>query len=175
MDYLYTTNYTTILTDVTPYFSLNIHILVFDLATKFQIPGLQNLASQKFRYALSNHVRSTAVYFSCIRQIYNTTSKENPVLRLAVLETAVSEVAKLVLEPDFLQLLNDVPAFQVELLETLGILAANGMSRRSDGESEVEYVADVLCEECGPRSEDDGYEVTTECKGCGKKRTLEFL
>jgi hypothetical protein len=175
MEYLYTTNYTTVLTDALPTFSLNIHVLVFELATKLLIPGLQNLAAQKFRYTLSNHVRSTAVYFSSVRQIYNEISNDNPVLRLAVLETAVSEIAKLVLEPGFLQLLNDVPAFQVELLETLGILAANGLDRRSNGENVVEYVADVLCEECGPRNEDDGYEVTTECKGCGKERTLEFL
>jgi len=41
-------------------------------------------------------------------------------------------------------------------------------------EREVEYVAQELCEECGPREEGEGYEITTECKGCGKKRTLEF-
>jgi hypothetical protein len=175
MDYLYTTNYTTTITDIAPYFSLDVHIQVFELATNLQIPGLQNLASQKFRYALSNYVKSTAVYFTCVRQIYSTTTKANPVLRLAVLEAAVSEVGKMVGEKEFLQLLNDVPEFQMDLLETLGMLAANGLNRGYEKETEVEYVAGVLCEECGPRREDDGYETTCTCKECGKKKTLEFL
>lgn len=97
-------------------------------------------------------------------------------LRLAALEAAVSEVGKMVNEPGFLQLLNEIPEFQVELLEILGTLASNGIRRGSavEEEREVEYVAQELCEECGPREEGEGYEITTECKGCGKKRTLEF-
>lgn len=40
---------------------------------------------------------------------------------------------------------------------------------------EVEVEAQVLCEECGPRDDEDGYSITRECKGCGKVRTLNFF
>lgn len=39
---------------------------------------------------------------------------------------------------------------------------------------DTELVFAELCDECGPRPEDDGYEVITECKNCGKEKLLEF-
>lgn len=65
----------------------------------------------------------------------------------------------------FFKLTAEVPDFQTEIY----FLMLDHPTRP------MEVMAPDLCEECGPREEGDGYEVTTECKGCGKEKTLAFL
>lgn len=58
----------------------------------------------------------------------------------------------------------EVPAFQKDVMCTMVENPA----------SQVQVLVPELCEECGPRAEDDGYQVTTTCKGCGVEKTFEF-
>ena len=38
----------------------------------------------------------------------------------------------------------------------------------------VQLVVQQLCEECGPMSEEKKYVLDTECRGCGKTKSMEF-
>ncbi len=168
MEYLYSTNYATI--DHEPDFSLPHHIKVFCLAVKLSISGLEELSTTKFRYNLHTQVKDLDVYFSSIKEIYSLTTADHPALRLVVIEAAVTEMRNLLQEPTrsrFLDVTSRVKDFQAEVIMFL----MQHPSRPVD----VEYVFAELCDECGPRADDDGYEVTTECKGCGKEKTLEFF
>lgn len=64
----------------------------------------------------------------------------------------------------FLQIMSDIPDFQAGIML---MLLRNPLRP-------YEMLVQELCEECGPRNENDTYEVTEECKGCGKEKTLEF-
>lgn len=170
MEYLYSTNYNTI--DHEPDFSLPHHIKVFCLAVQLSISGLEELSAAKFRNNLHTHVKDLDVYFSSIEEIYFVTTVEHPALRLVVIEAAVTEMRNLLQEPTrsrFLDVTSAVKDFQAEVL-----LFLMQHPSRPVG-VDVEYVFAELCDECGPRAEDDGYEVTTECKACGKEKTLEFF
>ena len=174
MEYLYTSTYTTTITDVTPSFSLPQHVSVFNLACTLSITGLKAQSLQKYCYTLKNLVSNLSVYFTSVRTIYALPPKSaHPELRLAVVETAVLEMRNLLIEgsdqrKDFLELTSGVPHFQADIYM---YLLCNG----SGTDVQVVSVPQELCEECGAREEGDGYEVTTECKGCGEERTLEFL
>jgi hypothetical protein len=167
IEYLYSTNYTTI--DHEPDFSLPHHIKVFCLAVQLSISGLEELAARKFRYNLHAYVKDLDVYFSSVKDIYSLTTLEHPALRLVVIDAAVTEMRNLLQEPTrsrFLDVTSAVKNFQAEIYMFL----IEHLSRPMD----TELVFAELCDECGPRPEDDGYEVITECKNCGKEKLLEF-
>ncbi|KAL5322752.1 hypothetical protein ACEPPN_010728 [Leptodophora sp. 'Broadleaf-Isolate-01'] len=190
MEYLYTSTYTTTLTDIAPSFSLPLHVSVFNLACTLSIPGLKAQALEKYCYTLKNLVSNLSVYYSSVRTIYDTTSPSptslttssannstnsaaHHELRLAVVETAVLEMRNLLQEGSeqrrgFLELTSAIPQFQADIY---AFLLCNGNPQR---EVEVVTVCQELCEECGAREEGDGYEVTLECKGCGEERSIEF-
>ena len=182
MEYLYTSTYTTTLTDIAPSFSLPLHIAVFNLACVLSIPGLKTQALQKFCYTLKNLVSNLSVYFAAVRRIYETPLSPTPTsqvvhheLRLAVVETAVLELRNLLQEGSeqrkgFLELTSAVPQFQTDIYAFL-LCNGNGNAQR---EVEVVTVCQELCEECGAREDGDGYEITMECKGCGEERSIEF-
>ncbi|KUJ19441.1 uncharacterized protein LY89DRAFT_731841 [Mollisia scopiformis] len=165
MEYLYGSNYTT--QDSAPHFSLPLHISIFNLAVDLSIPGLKSLAVLKFRYNLNNYVNEPTIFFAAVRSIYETTTRENPELRLATLDAGISELRNMLNgphKPGFFRLTQEVPDFQAEIY----LLMLENPTRP------MEVMAPELCQECGPREEGDGYEVTTECKGCGEERTLAF-
>lgn len=166
MEYLYSTDYNT--TDHEPDFSLPHHIKVFCLAVQLSIPGLEELAARKFRFTLITHVKDLDVYFKSVNDIYSLTTPQHPGLRLIVIEAAVTELRNLVDESRFIELTSTVKDFQADIY----LFLMNHPPRAI--RMETEYVFAELCDECGPRADDDGYEVTTECKGCGKTKTLEF-
>jgi hypothetical protein len=166
MEYLYSTNYNTI--DHEPDFSLPRHIKVFCLSVKLSISGLEDLAAKKFGFALLTHVKDLDVYFRSVKDIYDSTTSEHPALRLIVIEAAVTELPNLINESRFFDLSSAVKGFQADIY----LFLMNHPSRPI--QTETEYVFAELCDECGPRADDDGYEVSTECKGCGKVKTLEF-
>lgn len=174
MEYLYTSTYSTTLTDIAPSFSLPQHISVFNLACSLSITGLKSQALQKYCYTLKNLISNLSVYFASVRTIYELPNNPaHPELRLAVIETAVFEMQNLLMEgseqrKDFLALTSEVPQFQADIY---AYFLFNGPA----AEAQVVTVPQALCEECGAREEGDGYDVTTECKGCGEERTLEFL
>ncbi|KAL2064367.1 hypothetical protein VTL71DRAFT_4861 [Oculimacula yallundae] len=177
MEFLYTSTYSTTVTDIAPSYSLPLHVSVFNLACTLSIPLLKQLALQKYQYTLKNLVSTLSVYFSSVRSIYSTSTTiiaTHPELKLIVVETAVLEMQNLLLEGseqrrEFLELTSQVPQFQVDIYE---FLMCNGNPQR---EVEVVEVWKELCEECGAREEGDGYAVTMECKGCGKERTIDVL
>jgi len=165
MEYFYTSAYTT--PDQAPEFGLSEHIKVFSLAVDLACPGLEAVAASNFRETLSNKVADLETYFTSIESIYASTTPEHPALRTIVVEAAIIELRQLLEGPvrtRFLRLASDVPGFHADVMLTL----FHNPSRP------VEKFAQELCEECGPRDEGDGYEVTTECKSCGMERTLEF-
>jgi hypothetical protein len=167
MEYLYASDYST--TDTAPTFSLDTHTAVFALASTLFIPGLQTLSIAKYRHNLNTLVSDLSVYFASVRAVYALTTSSNPGLRLAVVEAAICEMRNLLAEgtavrDGFLALTSEVGQFQADIY---ALLLRNPTRP-------LEVLAQELCEECGPREEGDGYEVTTECKGCGKERTLEF-
>ncbi|KAG4427452.1 hypothetical protein IFR05_017065 [Cadophora sp. M221] len=195
VQYLYTSTYTTTLTDIAPSFSLPLHVSVFNLACTLSIPGLKAQALEKYCYTLKNLVSNLSVYYSSVRTIYDTSlnsltsptssthininnsnqtqSQIHRELRLVVVETAVLEMRNLLQEGSeqrrgFLELTSAVPQFQADIY---AFLLCNGNSQR---EVEVVTVCQELCEECGTREEGDGYEVTLECKGCGEEKSIEF-
>ena len=99
MEYLYTSTYTTTITDVTPSFSLPQHVSVFNLACTLSITGLKAQSLQKYCYTLKNLVSNLSVYFTSVRTIYALPPKSaHPELRLAVVETAVLEMRNLLIE-----------------------------------------------------------------------------
>jgi hypothetical protein len=167
MEYLYSTNYNT--TDHEPDFSLPHHIKVFSLSVQLSISGLEQLATKKFAFTLMTHVKDLDVYFSSVKDIYSVTPSEHPGLRRVVVEAAVTDLRNLVHESRFFDLTSTVKDFQADIY----LFLMNHPSRPVN--TETEYLFAELCEECGPRDSDDGYEVTTECKGCGKEKTLEFF
>jgi hypothetical protein len=146
MEYLYSTSYNT--TDHEPDFSLPHHIKVFSFSVQLSISGLEQLATKKFAFTLMT---------------------EHPGLRRVVVEAAVTELRNLVHESRFFDLTSTVKDFQADIY----LFLMNHPSRPVN--TETGYLFAELCEECGPRDSDDGYEVTTECKGCGKEKTLEFF
>ncbi|CZT48804.1 uncharacterized protein RSE6_09556 [Rhynchosporium secalis] len=163
MEFLYTSNYTTAVTDVAPSFSLPHHVSVFNLACTLSIPILKGLALQKYLHTLKNLVSNLSVYFASVRSIYSTPSDpSHPELKLAVVETAVLEMQNLLREGseqrrEFLELTSQVPQFQIDIYD---FLMCNGNPQK---EVEVVTVCQELCEECGAREEGDGYEVILEC------------
>jgi len=166
MEYLYSTNYNT--TDLGPDFSLLHHVKVFSLAVQLSVPGLEDLAAKKFAFTLLTHIKDLDVYFSSVKEIYASTTSDHPALRLTVIEAAVTELPNLIDEPRFLELTSTLKDFQADIYLFL-------MNHPSiPVQLETEYVLPELCDECGPRADDDGYEVTMECKSCGKEKTLEF-
>jgi hypothetical protein len=167
MEYLYSTNYNT--TDHEPDFSLPHHIKVFSLSAQLSISGLEQLAAKKFASTLITHVKDLDVYFSSVKDIYSVTTPDHPALRLVVVDAAVTELRNLVHESRFLDLTGTVKDFQADIY----LFLMNHLSRPVN--TETEFLFAELCGECGPRDSDDGYEVTTECKGCGKEKTLEFF
>ncbi|KAE9367702.1 hypothetical protein N431DRAFT_349711 [Stipitochalara longipes BDJ] len=166
IDYLYSTEYTT--TDHEPDFSLPHHIKVFRLAVQLSISGLEELAARKFAFTLLHHIKDLDVYFTSVKDIYTSNTPEHPTLRLIVVEAAATELRNLVNEPRFLDLTSSVKDFQVDIY----LFLVNHPSRTI--QVEPEYIFPELCDECGPRNDNDGYEVETECKGCGKLKTLAF-
>lgn len=165
MEYLYTANYTTV--DQAPDFSLPAHIKVFCLAVDFACTGLKAVAITKYRDTLQGRVRNLEVFYASVESVYATTTNKHPELRMAVVEAAIMEMRLLLAEPArerFLQITSELSDFQSDIMLTL---VHNPMRR-------VEKVVQELCEDCGPRNEDDGYEVTTECKSCGAEKTLDF-
>ncbi|KAK0127211.1 hypothetical protein ONS96_006764 [Cadophora gregata f. sp. sojae] len=174
IEYLYTSTYTTTVTDIAPSFSLPQHVAVFDLACSLSITGLKSLALQKYCYTLKNLISNLSVYFTSVRIIYKLPNNSvHAELRLAVVETAVLEMRNLLVEGseqrrDFLELTSNVPQFQADIY---AYFLCNGPGP----EVQVVSAPQELCQDCGAREEGDGYKVTTECKGCGEERTLEFL
>jgi hypothetical protein len=164
MEYLYTSTYTH--HPHPPTFSLPLHTQLYILSSKFQIHGLQTLSCTLFTHHLNNHVSNLEVYFTSVRSIYAHTSPENPGLRIAVVEAAVSEMRKLLGDDDvrnrFFEVMTDTPDFMTDVMTLLV------------EHPERPVLMQELCEECGPRGEGEGYEVTVSCKTCGKDRTVEF-
>lgn len=167
MEYLYLTNYNTV--DHEPDFSLSHHIKVFCLAVQLSISGLEELAAKKFGFTLVTHVKDLDVYFSSVKNIYSVTTTDHPALRAMVVEAAVTELPHLLQEPRFFDITSSVKDFQADIY----LFLFNHPTRPVL--TDVEYVLPALCDECGPRAEDDGYEILVECKACGKEKTLEFL
>jgi hypothetical protein len=165
MEYFYTSAYTT--TDQAPDFGLSEHVKVFNLAVDLACPGLEAVAASNYRDTLSNRVSDLEIYFTSIESIYATAPPANPALRVAVVEAAIIELRQMLNGPArtrFLRLAADVPDFHADVM----LMLFHNPSRP------MEKFAQELCEECGPRDEEDGYEVSTECKSCGVMRTLEF-
>lgn len=165
MEYFYTCAYTT--PSEAPDFGLSEHTKVFSLAVDLACPGLEAVAASNFRDVLSNKVSDLEIYFTSIESVYASTTPANPALRLVVVEAAIIELRQLLAGPArtrFLRLAADVPDFHADVM----LMLFHNPSHPA------EKFAQELCEECGPRDEDDGYEVSTECKSCGVMRTLEF-
>jgi hypothetical protein len=166
IEYLYTSSYTA--ESSPPDFALTLHVNIFFLSIQLSIPGLQQLAVARFRNALNTFVKDAKVYLDAVRLIYaSTKAKLRPDLRDVVIEAAAIEMRSLLEEPartPFLKLTADFPEFQGDLY--MFLLSSLSMP--------LGVVIPHLCEECGPRDEDDGYEVTTDCKGCGQEKTLSF-
>jgi len=167
MDYLYSTDYIT--TDHEPDFSLPHHIKVFRLAVQLSISGLEELAARKFAFTLLNKVKDLDIYFTSVKDIYASTTPDHPALRLIVVEAAITELRNLVNEPRFLHLTSTLKDFQADIY----LFLLNNPPRHV--QVEPQYVYAELCEDCGPRDDDDGYEVETECKSCGKVKSLAFF
>lgn len=64
----------------------------------------------------------------------------------------------------FFEFLVEVPEFHTDVLRWF----ADNPSRP------VQVVAQQLCEECGPMSEENKYVLDTQCRGCGKRKSMEF-
>ncbi|TVY71362.1 hypothetical protein LSUE1_G006989 [Lachnellula suecica] len=165
MEYFYTSSYIT--TDHAPDYSLPVHIQVFNLAVDFACTGLEAVAAARFRQSLQDNVTDLEVYFKSVKSIYAKTTVAHPALRVAVVEAAIMELRSLLTEPvrtRFFQITNDVPGFQADIMLALFDSPIRPLER----------VALELCEECGPRDENDGYKATMDCKSCGAEKTLEF-
>lgn len=93
IEYLYTSRYTT--PHDPPDYSLPIHIKAFVLATEFKIPGLQAQAAGLFASTLNGFVSDLDVYFAAVRQVYASTTYQNPQLRIVVVEAAATEMRTL--------------------------------------------------------------------------------
>jgi hypothetical protein len=113
-------------------------------------------------------VTDLKVYFSNVKQIYTTTSREHPGLRNAVIEAAVTEMKTLLddenVKSSFFEVLREVQGFHTDILRFL----ADNPNRP------VQVVVQQLCDECGPISEEKKYILDTECRGCGKMKSMEF-
>jgi hypothetical protein len=142
---------------------------VFCLAVQLSISGLEELAAKKFGFTLITHVKDLNVYFASVKDIYSVTTADHPALRHVVVQAAVTELRNLLHEPRFFDATSSVKDFQADIYLFLMNYPARPV------QTETEYVFAELCDECGPRADDDGYEVSTECKGCGKVKTLEFF
>jgi hypothetical protein len=167
MEYLYTSSYT--VSELPPSFSLLLHVDVFALAIRLSIPGLRQLSATRFRCTLHSLITNLDVYFNAVKSIYTLTTPAQPELRNIVAEAAVFEMRSLLDGPfraGFLSLTTKVPDFQTDIYD----LFIKNPSRPM----ELVEVRLELCGQCGPMTEDDGYEVTTECKHCGEERTLRF-
>jgi len=166
LEYLYTAKYTTL--PLEPDFCLHLHIKVFLLASKLKIAGLQAFSCNSFTSNLNNYVTDLEVYFSCIKEIYSSKSDANPGLRVTVVEAAVSESPQLLGDESvwvgFKEVLNEVPEFQRDFMTMLVQYP----------DRPVHVAKPELCEDCGPRNEDDGYQMSVVCKGCGVSKTMEF-
>ena len=89
-------------------------------------------------------------------------------MRLAVVEAAMMEMDNLLagdVRVNFLRVTSDVPDFQADIY----------MALLTHRRPKVEFVVPELCDECGPRDVDDAYTMDVECKGCGQKKTLDFV
>lgn len=168
MEYLYSGNYLCPATEQESGATLTAHISVFSVASRLVMPALVKLAEAKFRDTLNNHVADIDLYFAAVRRIYAAAAPTTPGLREAVVEAAVTEMARLLgpeCRPGFLALTAELPDFQSDIYLFLTHLPMRP----------VEVVVPALCATCGPRAHGDGYEVTTSCKACGLERTLAFL
>lgn len=167
MEHFYTSKYTT--TPTAPDFCLQLHINVYQLATELRIPGLQDYASNSFASNLSNHVDNLHTFFMAIRKIYTTHSTINSPLRLAVVDTAVSEMKAFLANPavwtSFTGIMAELPVFQKDVMYV--------MTMAQDKPPELRPTE--LCKDCGPRAEGDGYEVHMTCQGCGSRKSIKFL
>ncbi|KAG9229460.1 hypothetical protein BJ875DRAFT_488906 [Amylocarpus encephaloides] len=166
LEFFYTSNYATI--DGMPAYSLPTHITVFRLASTLQIPGLQERTAQRFRHNLNHYVTDLNVYFTAIKEVYANTTPDEPALRLAVAETASMEMVNLLagdVRVNFLRVTSEVPDFQADIY--MALLTYN--------RAKVEFVVAELCDDCGPRDVNDAYKMDIECKGCGQKKTLDFV
>ena len=167
MEYLYSTTYSTI--DKEPDFSLAHHAGVFHLAISLNIPGLLTFSAKCFEVSLISRVKDLNVYFQSVKWVYAATTPEHPELRQILVNAAVTEMPKLLLAPAdrsrFLELTSTVKDFQADIYIHL---------MQTSAENAPGYA--VLCEECGPRADDDdhGYLISMDCSGCGKEKTLEF-
>lgn len=166
MEYFYKAKYTTLPSG--PDFCLPLHTKVYILASELQITGLQTLSSHLFTKNLVNLVTDLEVYFSSVKDVYSKTTAANSALRIALAKIAISEMRHMLEDEKwwerFVEVTNEVPAFQRDIMAMMVEYPV----------SQVQVVVQELCEECGPRAEDDGYQVTTACKGCGVDKTLEF-
>ena len=103
-----------------------------------------------------------------VRRIYTTTPREHPGLRNAVVEAAVTEM-KMLLGSDkeqksFFEVLAENPEFHTDILRFLA----------DNPERPVQVVIQQLCDDCGPVREEDKYVIDTECRDCGKMKSMEF-
>jgi hypothetical protein len=167
MEYFYTTTYTTSPTG--PDFCLPLHLKVHDLATVLEIPGLQNLAVKFFAFNLSNYVENLEVFFSAVQEVYSKPQCTNFGLRLAIIESAVSEMRTLLSHEHawkrFVSIMAEIPDFQKDMMHVMADLAID----------QGENPPPVLCEACGPRADGDCYLVEFKCKCCGADKSLKIL
>ncbi|KAH8653198.1 hypothetical protein BGZ60DRAFT_436112 [Tricladium varicosporioides] len=165
IEYLYTSQYNTSNTNAETY--LDVHIKLFVLAVDFRIPGLELYASTQYKHALHN-LTDSEIYFNSVLKIYDETTSEHPTLRFAVVEAAVIEMGSLLQRPireRFFQLTSDVPDFHADILTYL--------LRNPTRPLEIEVP--ILCETCGPASEEEPYAVEHACRGCGEQKSIRFL
>ena len=120
LEFLYTSTYTA---PATPETSLHLHLNMFIMGDKYDIPRLSDLSTQRFRRALQACGRMD-VFFEIIPPVYETVAAAE--MRDAVVQHAVTwrECLATVREgyqlaEAFRQVLRDVPDFAVEFVQSL--------------------------------------------------------
>ncbi|KAK2752547.1 hypothetical protein FQN55_006660 [Onygenales sp. PD_40] len=92
------------------------HARVYTVAEKYSVEPLQKLASHKFNKILKDELWWRAEEFiSIISQVYLSTSSAAGSLRGALIEHAHNNMGRLLTEPDFLRLLQELPEFKTDI------------------------------------------------------------
>jgi hypothetical protein len=145
------------------------HISVFNLACKYQIPSLQSLAAAKFTFVMNTELTDISVFFDLVTVIYSDEDggTARNALKKAVTEAAVQEMRTLLGEGTrigFMGLLSRNLEFLKDVLEMMKIQAERG--EVVGGEERGMF----LCEDCAPKGPEGEIiqQIAVQCRGCGE-------
>jgi len=111
IDFLYTSDYTVLEEPAAP-----IHVAIYAMSIKFEIPALQAIAKARFEQELSSATMTRVNLIELIPEVYNTTFEGDRSLREPLVGCLGDKVQEFLLSPKFESAHKASPDFAFDLL-----------------------------------------------------------